>query len=156
MAAHYITWSDAQAHLDREVHTDDKLDIARLQRLCDDAADRFDNGLRLRYTVPFAQATSPEAYRIAQNVCARWAAAAYMDWAAQAQGTKEEVWYFDRLREEAQEFMDQLETRRAGGDAETNTSGVVYTPSDGIDVEAVEHEALFKRAHLVSGSGDHW
>jgi phage gp36-like protein len=154
VAIHYITWQDAQAHLDREVHTAGQIDIARLQRLCEDAADKFDNELRLRFEVPFVQATSPEAYKIAQNVCARWAAAAYIEWAEQAQGTKDQVWYFDRLKADAQEFMDQLTSRRAP-DAEVNASGLVYVPDDGVEVageEPVVHRALFKRDRLPGGT----
>lgn len=152
----YCSWQDAWEHLDKQAF-EATLDTDRLQTLCEDAAIRFDNRLRLRYVVPFVEATAPDSFLIGKKVTSRWAAAIYLRSIQQIQGTEEGVWYADDLDREAEEFIGLLETRKAPADATANTAGVVFAASDGEpDTEATEDKPIFRRERLVKGGSYHW
>lgn len=153
----YVTWQDAWEHLDKQVFIEGDLNITKLEALCSDASDNFDNRLRLRYTVPFTLAVNPDAYRMAQKVTSRWAAAQYLRNQQQSEGTDEQLWYAAQLEREAGDFMASFEARKAPEDAVVNASGLVFSATDGLaDTELAENLPIFSRSRLVSGSGKHW
>jgi len=153
----YCSWQDAWEHLDKQTFQQANLDTDRLQTLCEDAALRFDNRLRLRYVVPFDETEAPDSFSLGKKVTSRWAAAIYFRSQQQSEGTGEGSWYADRLDREAEDFVTLLETRKAPSDATANSDGVVFTASDGEpDTEADEDLPIFRRERLVNGSTYHW
>lgn len=153
----YVTWQDAWEHLDKQVYIEAGLNTVKLEALCGDASENFDNRLRLRYEVPFTLALAPEAYALAQKVTSRWAAAQYLRNQAQSEGTAEQMWYADSLEREAAAFMVSFETRKAPTDATVNTAGLVFSPTDGIgDIEPTANLPIFRRDRLGKDSPSHW
>ena len=162
----YSTWQDAWAHLDKQVYLEAQLDTVKLEALCGDASDVFDNRLRLRYEVPFTLALAPEAYAVATKITSRWAAAQYLRNQNQSEGTEEQLWYADKLEQEASLLLAPFEARKAPTDAVVNTAGLVFSPTDGMEdwpfatvdtaAAAVAHEPIFRRSRLVNGATDHW
>lgn len=145
----YITWDKARQFLDAESLGDS--DILMMQKLVQEAEQRFDARLRRRFDLPFTEAGDPNSYAIAQNVCAMWAAASYIRNRRQAEGTEDQTWYATQLDNMAEQQLAFLETRRAPADAEPADDPLVYTPYDG----EPDHTALFNRDNITSGD-THW
>lgn len=153
MATHYGTWNDAWAHLDKEVFKSQALDIVAMTECVEAAETVFDNRLSIRFTVPFTVAENPEAYDIAKKATSRIAAAAYYERQNQAESKDEQSWFPRRLRQEAEEFIKLLETKRAPEDTPVADDPYVYAPTD-LKTTAV-NDALFTRTRIAGGSG-HW
>lgn len=139
-------------YLDQVVHSDPDSD--RLTELLEAAEQRLDSQLQRRFDVPFTEADHPEAYSMAQKVVGRWAAAEYMREKGQAEGRPEEQWGADALDKAAEEFIQLFETQRAPADADDAADAFQFVPTDG--QEASDRPAIFKRAHVTSGSSSHW
>jgi hypothetical protein len=162
----YCNWQDAWEHLDKQAITQPDLDTSQLQTLCEDAAIRFDNRLRLRYVVPFTEALAPDSFTIGKKVTSRWAAAKYLGQTHSSEGTAEQNWWADQLDAAAEEFMALLESRKAPTDATANTAGLVFAATDGMEdypfvaadpaAGAISVAPIFRRERLVSGSTTHW
>ena len=145
----YITWDKPREFLDTVSLGD--FDMIKMQKFVEEAEQRFDARLRRHFDLPFDSAGDAQAYAIAQNVCAMWAAASYIRAQRSAEGTEDRTWYATHLDNMAETQIGFLETRRAPSDAEAADDPLVYLPYDGDPT----HEALFKREHLASGE-THW
>ena len=155
MATHYIQWTDAKALLDPDVYKDFEDHVVLTER-CARAEERFDARLQRRYAVPFDVDLNPEAFAIAVRVCSRWAAASYIRWANQAEGTEAQQWYANDLEREAEEALELLETQRAPDDASAASDPVVETFYDEVTTEATAHVAWFGRKRATPGNNSHW
>ena len=150
----YITWIDAKEHVDTAAVGD--LDPAKAQRLAADAEARLDNRLRKHMAVPIGRDTSPEAFRQAKEICARWTAAEYIRWKLSAEGTKETTWFADHLDRQAEELLEEMIDRlRQPTDAKASENAICYTPFSGGQPPA---PALFHRSHVreLPTGGDRW
>jgi hypothetical protein len=156
VALHYINTADIFGLLDAKVYQD-TFNLAAATRLCSEAEMFFDNSQRFQWEVPFTQALHPDSYALAQEVCKRQAAAQYILWSMQAEGTPDQAWYAKELQDQAEATLELFNTRRLPEDAVQNAEGRVYAPDDGLGTtELTAHEPIFRRDHLTSGSSSHW
>jgi len=149
----YITWLEAKEHVDTAAVGD--LDPAKAQRLAVDAEARLDNRLRKHMGVPIDREQSPEAFRQAREICARWTAAEYIRWKLGAQGTKENTWFADHLDQQAEELIAEMIDRlRQPTDAGRSDNAICYTPFSG-GAAAPKH---FRRSQVreIPAGGDRW
>lgn len=147
----YVTWLDAKEHVDTVAVGD--LDPAKAQRLAADAETRLNNRLRKYMAVPIDRDRSPEAFRQAKEICARWTAAEYLRWKLSAQGTSENTWFADHLDKQAEEMIEEMIDRQAQPpDVQPSENAACYTPYSGSQ-EAPP--AIFQRSNVGTGGG-HW
>lgn len=150
----YITWLDAKEHVDTEAVGD--LDPAKAQRLAADAETRLNNRLRQHMAVPIDRNRSPEAFRQAQEICARWTAAEYIRWKISAHGTAEDAWFADHLDQQAEEMIQEMLDRQTQpDDAQPPGNGMVYTPFSG---SVTAPAAIFQRSNVAAdpNGGGRW
>jgi len=152
--ADYGTWNNVYAHLDKETFQDP--DMVRMGRDLDAAEIEFNNQLIHRFDLPFDATENPDAYTMAQTVVTRWAAAKYLRWHAQVSGKITNLWYADKLDEEANKFLQLFMVRRNPADADEADDPVVYLPTEVSAVTDTQPSAFFKRAHFAAGDTSHW
>lgn len=157
--ADYIAWSDIRKHIDKFVvgGPDNTIVTAGIEI----AEDRFNNALRERYDVPFVEADEPQAFALAQRICAMWAGAYYIVNARQAEGNEEPAtWYADRLAAWADDIFEVFLEGEPPSD--TPASGLSFSelPQDGYDdlteTEQENLEPFFRRSHVRTGKDTHW
>ena len=157
MAPHYVNWIDAAEHLDKTAYDEDHIDQGHLQQLCEDAEEAFDRRLQRRFDVPFDESTNPDSFDLAKKIVSRIAAADYMEWSRQVEGTEDKAWYARRLRDDAEIFYGFLESRRAPTDAEDPDDPLVYVPTDGLaSTDTTTRPAFATRDHITAGNSSHW
>ena len=149
-SGHYISWQDAQEHLDSRVY--DQINIVRLQANVTAAEAKFDASLARQFNVPFTEAENPEAFALARIICAMWAASDYIMAEQQVQGSESQLWYARKLRSDADNLLKMFWLRHHPSDAAPEpTKPLVFKP-----IASPAPDALFKRSHITPGSSDHW
>lgn len=150
----YITWLDAKEHVDTAAVGD--LDPAKAQRLAADAETRLENRLRKHMAVPIDRDASPEAFKQAKEICARWTAAEYIRWKLSAEGTKENTWFADHLDAQAEAMLEEMiDRQQQPPDVKPSENAACYTPFSGSQTPA---PAFFRRsqAREFPPGGDRW
>jgi hypothetical protein len=152
---HYITWQDAAEHLDERVYRD--IDMVRMGKKVVAAEVELDNALRRQFNVPFDAADNPDAYELAGQIVAFWAASDYIVSDQQVQGNEQQVWYARKLRGDGDRLLKMFRLRHHPDDAEDAAKPMSFVPKDVHTMQGKSPpEPFFKRSQAQSGSSDRW
>lgn len=154
MARHYCTdgYLDVKGLLDEQVH--DTPDARVVNEFIEAAEARFDQGLSRFFAVPFDATESPQAFAVAKEITAKWAAAAYIRTLRQAEAEPAALWYANRIEEDANKRYEALKSRVEPADVTDAADPVVRRPFDGLT--ATDREPVFKRSNITPGDTHHW
>ena len=155
MATHYITWQDGWAHLDERVYSEPS--IPRMTQKVEDAEARFDAELSRQFDLPFDKTDNPQAFALAAQVVALWAASDYIMSDLQVQGSETQLWYARHLRRQGDDLLKLFRVRHHPDDADAPGTPLKFIPQDVSALAGTERpSAFFKRNRATPGSSEHW
>ena len=152
MATTYASWQDVWELLDQDAYP--APDTEKLTEELEKAELDLSRKLRRFFTLPFVEATQPDSFALAKEIVCRWAAAEFMEFSRQAEGSESLLWRVKRLRERADELMVEMMKLREPDDATDSADPVVHTPSDGLTSD--DRTAIFDRGQITPGDSSHW
>jgi len=153
MAGAYCTWQDAYDHLDKKSFPETP--VGELTSEVTEAAKTLERRLRRFFAFPFDEADHPEAFDLAGEIVSRWAAAAYMRKVRQTEGRSDDLWYAQKLDDEAEGYVAQMKERQQPSDTPEADDPVVTNLYDG-RTAGDRDDSVFRMAQITPGSTTHW